>query len=45
VQQFTEIVYTRVRGRQLTFEVSSDTRGTAWQLGVPTIDIRKDGKR
>jgi hypothetical protein len=45
VQEFTEIVYTRVRGRQLTFQISSDTRGTAWQLGVPTIDIRKDGRR
>ena len=45
VQEFTEIVYTRVRGRQLTFQISSDGRGTAWQLGVPTIDIRKDGRR
>jgi len=45
VQEFTEIVYTRVRGRQLTFEISSDTKGTSWQLGVPTIDIRKDGRR
>jgi hypothetical protein len=45
IQEFTEIVYTRVRGRQLTFEISSDTRGTAWQLGIPTIDIRKDGRR
>ena len=45
VQEFTEIVYTRVRGRQLIFQISSDTKGSAWQLGVPTIDIRKDGKR
>lgn len=45
VQEFTQIVYTRVRGRQLVFEISSDTRGSAWQLGVPTIDIRKDGRR
>jgi hypothetical protein len=45
VQEFTEIVYTRVRGRQLTFQISSTDRGTAWQLGIPTIDIRKDGRR
>ena len=45
VQEFTEIVYTRVRGRQLTFQISSEDRGTAWQLGIPTIDIRKDGRR
>ena len=45
VQEFTQIVYTRVRGRQLTFQISSNTKGSAWQLGVPTIDIRKDGRR
>ena len=45
VQEFTELVYTRVRGRQLVFQISSDAIGTAWQLGVPTIDIRADGRR
>lgn len=45
VQEFTEIVYTRVRGRQMAFKVSSNTLGTQWQLGSPRIDIRADGKR
>ena len=45
VQEFTEIVYTRVRGRQMAFRVSSDTLGTQWQLGVPRIDFRPDGRR
>ena len=45
VQEFTEIVYTRVRGRQMAFRVSSDSRGTQWQLGTPRIDIRADGRR
>jgi hypothetical protein len=45
VQEFTEIVYTRVRGRQMAFRVSSDSRGTQWQLGSPRIDIRADGRR
>lgn len=45
VQQFTEIVYTRVRGRQMAFRVSSDGLGVQWQLGVPSIDIRPDGRR
>jgi len=45
VQEFTEIVYTRIRGRQMAFKVSSDTVGTQWQLGVPRIDIRPDGRR
>ena len=45
VQEFTEIVYTRLRGRQMAFKVGSDTIGTQWQLGVPRIDIRPDGRR
>jgi hypothetical protein len=45
VQEFTQIVYTRVRGRQLAFKISSDTLGTQWQLGVPRIDVRSDGRR
>jgi hypothetical protein len=45
VQEFTQIVYTRLRGRQMAFKVGSDTIGTQWQLGVPRIDIRPDGRR
>jgi len=45
VQQFTGQVYTRVRGRQMAFEIRSTERGVAWQLGAPRIDIRPDGKR
>jgi len=45
VQEFTEIVYSRVRGRQMAFKIESDTLGTQWQLGVPRIDVRPDGRR
>lgn len=45
VQQFGQILYTRVRGRQMAFRIESSTRGTQWQLGVPKIDIRSDGRR
>ncbi len=45
VQQFTEIVYTRIRGRQMAFKVESNSIGTQWQLGVPRIDVRPDGRR
>lgn len=45
VQEFTQIVYTRVRGRQMALKISSDTLGTQWQLGVPRIDVRPDGRR
>lgn len=45
VQQFTEIIYTRVRGRQMAFEIRSTGLGVQWQLGVPSIDVRPDGRR
>jgi hypothetical protein len=45
VQQFTEIVYVRVRGRQMAFRISSDGLGVQWQLGVPALDVRPDGRR
>jgi len=45
VQQFTQLIYTRVRGRQMAFKISSDGLGVQWQLGVPSIDVRPDGRR
>ena len=45
VQQFTEIVYTRLRGRQMAFKIESNALGTQWQIGVPRIDVRPDGRR
>jgi hypothetical protein len=45
VQEFTGQVYTRLRGRQMAFRVSSDSLGVNWQLGSPRIDIRNDGRR
>ena len=45
VQEFTEIIYSRVRGRQMAFKVESDSLGTQWQLGVPRLDVRPDGRR
>ena len=45
VQQFTGQVYTRLRGRQMSFKIDSNALGTTWQLGSPRIDIRNDGRR
>jgi hypothetical protein len=45
VQQFTPEVYTRVRGRQLAFQISSDTLGVQWQMGNMRIDLRADGRK
>lgn len=45
VQQFTNQLPIRVRGRQMAFKIESDTLGTQWQLGVPRIDFKADGRR
>jgi hypothetical protein len=45
VQQFTQQVFVRVRGRQMALKVISNDLGVAWQLGVPRIDTRPDGRR
>jgi hypothetical protein len=45
VQQFTQYVYVRVRGRQMAFRIGSSDLGTSWQLGTPRLDVRPDGRR
>ena len=45
VELYTGQVYTRIRGRQMSFRIDSDALGVAWQLGSPRIDIRPDGRR
>jgi hypothetical protein len=45
VQKFTQQVYVRVRGRQMSFQISSNSLGVQWQLGSPRIDVRSDGRR
>jgi hypothetical protein len=44
-EEFTGQIYTRLRGRQMIFKVSSNQLNTSWQLGAPRIDIRPDGRR
>lgn len=42
---FTGQLNIRVRGRQMSMKIQSNTVGTQWQLGSPRIDIRPDGRR
>jgi hypothetical protein len=44
-EQFTGMIFTRMRGRQMIFKIGSNQLNTAWQLGAPRIDIRPDGRR
>ena len=45
VEQFTQEIYLRVRGRQVSFKVESTAQGVTWQLGSPRVDMRPDGRR
>jgi hypothetical protein len=45
VEQFTNQLFVRIRGRSLSLRVESDQTGTAWRLGDPRIDFRTDGRK
>ena len=45
VEQYTEQVAIRVRGRQISMKLTSDQLGVTWQLGTPRVDLRPDGRR
>jgi len=44
-EQFTGEIFTRLRGRQMILQVSSNQLNTSWQVGAPRIDLRPDGRR
>ena len=45
VDVYTEQVFIRARARQMALKISSEDLGVQWQLGVPRLDARVDGKR
>jgi hypothetical protein len=45
VEEFTEQVWVRLRGRQCAFSISSTDAGVQWQLGTPRLDMLPDGRR
>ena len=45
IDQYTNQIFLRARGRQMNFKIESDGIGVQWQLGYPRVDIREDGKR
>jgi len=45
VEQFTDQVHLRLRGRSFAMRVESDDIETKWRLGAPRLDIRQDGRR
>ena len=45
IDQYTDQVFIRARGRQMNFKISSNTVGTQWQLGDSRVDAKPDGMR
>jgi len=45
VQQFTNELDMRLRGRSFAIRVASDDLGVRWKLGSPRVDLRPDGRR
>ena len=45
VEQFTEQVHVRLRGRSFALRIDSSGAEIQWRLGSPRVDIRPDGRR
>jgi len=45
VEQFTDQVHVRLRGRSFALRIESDAAGVQWRLGAPRVDVRTDGRR
>jgi hypothetical protein len=45
VEQFTNELYVRLRGRSMSLRIESNQLNTAWRLGDPRLDMRTDGRK
>jgi len=45
VEQFTDRVDVRLRGRSFNIKLESTDQGVSWRLGTPRVDIRPDGRQ
>ena len=45
VEQFTNVLNMRLRGRSFAMRVDSSASGVRWRIGAPRVDIRQDGRR
>jgi len=45
VEQFTDQINLRVRGRSFSVKVESTGKETGWRLGTPKLEVRPDGRR
>lgn len=45
VEEFTNQIFTRLRGRSISLRIDSSQINTAWRLGDPRLDLRTDGRK
>ena len=45
VEQFTNELFVRIRGRSVSMRIESNQTDTVWRLGDPRIDVRTDGRK
>ena len=45
VEQFTQKLDYRLRGRSFALRIDSTSLGTKYKLGTPRVDVREDGRR
>ena len=45
ISRYTNEIFIRARGRQISFKIASNTVGTQWQLGATRLDSKPDGLR
>ena len=45
VEQYTNQLFLRARGRSFALRIDSSSSGTKWKLGTPRVEIKKDGRQ
>lgn len=45
VEQYTNEVWVRLRGRSFVIRAESNTTNSRWRLGTPRVEVRTDGRR
>jgi len=45
VEQFTNLINTRLRGRSFNMKVENSATETTWRLGTPRVELKQDGRR
>lgn len=45
VEQFTNELYVRIRGRSISLRIESNQTDTSWRLGDPRLELRTDGRK